>query len=370
VNLRTTLLIAIACLATQVASVGAQDTWRVSAPVWSLGSEGSAVEFYRVGAVAFTSVGDAVVANAGTHEILLVSPEGRLRWRMGRRGRGPGEFESLDGVAVFSVDSIAIADGRLRRVTILSGSGRVLRTFDMPRLPAGTSITGLHPLPGNTFLLGTLRGRMPGDPAGAMRGRGALVHMSARGEMLDVVAELPGDEWFASRDNLMLGLLPFGKVTRYGVDDRRILIADGTLPGFREIITPSGIDRSRVVPAIRERIVSATDVRDHTAKVIRDAPAEGRQILASTFREIVFPRTFPFTRNLAVSREGSVWLQEYCSPAASETWWHVVHRDGNVVARVELPCAIRVLSVKDNEVVVLEVDDLGVESISKRLIRR
>lgn len=47
---------------------------------------------------------------------------------IGRQGRGPGEFRSIDGLAVTNGDTLLVWDGAQRRLTWMLRSGRIVRT--------------------------------------------------------------------------------------------------------------------------------------------------------------------------------------------------------------------------------------------------
>ena len=59
---------------------------------------------------------------------------GRVKWRAGRKGSGPGEFERPYSISPLPADSIAVYDQALARVSIIDRNGKVGRSF---RGPAG-----------------------------------------------------------------------------------------------------------------------------------------------------------------------------------------------------------------------------------------
>jgi hypothetical protein len=89
----------------------------------------------------------AVFAVAPSGNLLLAQPDrGEVRefgrdgvWirTLGRRGRGPGEFQSISDIRTLG-DSMWIADAALRRVTLFVG-GRVLRTSAVQEVPDETT---------------------------------------------------------------------------------------------------------------------------------------------------------------------------------------------------------------------------------------
>lgn len=57
-----------------------------------------------------------------------VHPSGRIIWRSGRQGSGPGEFQRADRIGVLPGDSIVIWDQELARLTLLTKGGRLVRS--------------------------------------------------------------------------------------------------------------------------------------------------------------------------------------------------------------------------------------------------
>jgi hypothetical protein len=367
---RAILILIVVATFSPVDHVSSQERWELGETSWRVGGELDAVQFFRIAGVALLRTAAIAVANAGNHEIVTLDTQGRVLWRQGRQGRGPGEYESIDAVTAYRGDSVAVLDARLRRITVLDSRGAYGRSINLPRLPPGTSFTGLHHGAEGTFIVGTVRGRMPGDPPGLIRNPGALVSIGARGEYIGVVAEVQGDEWFATRDSRMLGLLPLGKVTRYVVDGTRIVIADGTSTSVREINLPTGAERQLTIAGLRQRPVTATHIRDVTTTALDDAPAGARQMLAATYREVPFPSRLPTTMNIALASDGAVWVQEYCEPGARSTRWHIVSRGGSYIATVSVPCSTRILAVHGNAAFVLDTDALDSQTIAHMAVRR
>ena len=80
--------------------------------------------------------GDLVVAVAGTDEVVRMSPEGEVRWRVGSRGSSDGEFWMPGGVAVMTLGGevgLAVVDVGNHRVQLLRPDGSWRMTFGLGR---------------------------------------------------------------------------------------------------------------------------------------------------------------------------------------------------------------------------------------------
>lgn len=80
---------------------------------------------------------DSVLAllERGEQRVLLCTVGGGAPRMLGRRGEGPGEFEAAFAIASAG-SAIAVADARLRRVTVWDSTGNVERVVAVPGLPA------------------------------------------------------------------------------------------------------------------------------------------------------------------------------------------------------------------------------------------
>jgi hypothetical protein len=65
-----------------------------------------------------------------------IAPDGTSANRIGRRGKGPGEFEATELVSGFVGDSFVVFDLQLKRLTYFLENGSVAKTlpYDLPRL--------------------------------------------------------------------------------------------------------------------------------------------------------------------------------------------------------------------------------------------
>ena len=79
--------------------------------------------------------GDIVVADRGASELHSYAAEGNFRWRVGREGEGPGEFQRLDFLGRMAGDSLMTYDPMLLRIQVFDPGGRLSRTFraELPR---------------------------------------------------------------------------------------------------------------------------------------------------------------------------------------------------------------------------------------------
>jgi hypothetical protein len=115
--------------------------------------------------------GDAVyVYDAGTQELLALSRSGKVRWRVGRSGRGPREFSNPVDLQIAPNGDLHILDADVSRITVVDRAGRVtdMRTVAerlhrfVPRVSGWWGVSLGRP---DLFVPVTSEGR-PSDEAG------------------------------------------------------------------------------------------------------------------------------------------------------------------------------------------------------------
>lgn len=102
-------------------------------------SSGGSAPSYAIVAAELTRTG-VLVADATSKSITEYSSEGQLVRRVGRRGSGPGEFQTLSHLFTYHGDSVVAVDFQGRRLTLFDGDGRPVRvsTLNTPaEVPGG-----------------------------------------------------------------------------------------------------------------------------------------------------------------------------------------------------------------------------------------
>lgn len=107
--------------------------------------------------------GGVYVVDHVNARIVAFDAEGRRRWVMGRRGRGPGEFQIPYRIDVRPDGTIFVFDVGVGEVTAVSPAGAFVARYRLPF--ALTQVDGLVALDGELIVAGTTR-----HPA--VRGRG------------------------------------------------------------------------------------------------------------------------------------------------------------------------------------------------------
>lgn len=89
---------------------------------------GAPDEFGRINSVVLDSSGTLYVADGHALEVRVFSPTGEFRRAFGRSGEGPGEFRSLQSLAMLG-DTLLALDGGNARINLLTRSGEPLTSW-------------------------------------------------------------------------------------------------------------------------------------------------------------------------------------------------------------------------------------------------
>ena len=116
-----------------------------------------ALEFFRVVGMFPRADGSFLVVNGATNELRYFDAQGKFVSRAGRKGGGPGEYQSLQSASIVSLrgDSLAILDGMARRISIVSRTEALVRSVPTAQTPPGVgSATRIVALPSGSLLVG------------------------------------------------------------------------------------------------------------------------------------------------------------------------------------------------------------------------
>jgi hypothetical protein len=129
----TKILRIVAAGSVTLASVArAQANPAFSLAVTSVTVVGEAQEFGSIVAAKVGANGNVYAVDHENATVTAFSPEGRLLWKSGRKGRGPGEFLLPYRIDVAPNGEVLVYDFGTQEVTTLSPTGRYVRRVRLP----------------------------------------------------------------------------------------------------------------------------------------------------------------------------------------------------------------------------------------------
>lgn len=357
------------------APLSGQSVWRLSdEPTVSIGvvdgDERYTLDYVRF--VVRTASGNLVVAD-GDSGIRIYDRSGTYISRFGEDGEGPGEVRGLGTMFAYRGDSIAVADRRLRRISIFDSDGRFGRSFTSPVTEHGdeggigaVSSSYVHgAFPDGSFLVEPPE-FLPNEPGGSLRGVVTLLRVAADGSSIDTIGRfdatrLTHDPSAPNR----IRRLHLTSSFSYAISGGLVYGATGEQP----VLTVAGPDGERhpdVALPLPMRPVTAEvrrafedSVRAYFARYPDVPEAETQRILAGEF-----PDTIPAFANMLSDAAGRLWLAETPPSTVNEMRrYRIVDTTGRWIASIELPQNTSARWIGDNEILVVHRDDLGVNRV-------
>lgn len=329
--------------------------------------------FEYVSGLTMTPAGDLIVASDQRSALLFFDARGRFMRSVGRRGRGPSEFNGISRAWRFG-DSLAVVDLRdIPQVFTLAGT----YVRSAPKLPSGR----LHGFLGNgDAVVGTL------DLDAITPGGWKTAHerlLRIRGASSTPLGTFPSQEVSRSKGGELKGRV-------FGPRNRVAVFADGFCAGFaggtsircfdatgtaRASMALSGLLPVPVSDVDREAYFNDSYVAN------QGMPRDRLDAMVNAMRsETDFANTMGSFGALIASRDGLLWV----GPPSNEDWrptapnplpdrptrWRIYSRAGVWIANVTLPARFRLFEAGANYVAGVTGDDDGQEVIVVYEVRR
>jgi hypothetical protein len=348
--------------------------WRVEAePVLSIGTfQGDSVyQLFQVEGARRLRSGGIAVANAGSGEIRIFDGEGRFLSAHGRKGEGPGEFQSPVLVGVLDGDTLVVVDNQLRRISLIHpvegflSSARLSEEVGGGAYPRGI-FSDRTVVMGGGFYFSSSGGVQLSS--GFSRRETNYQSAGLDGGLVTDFGEFPGSEFFMQVQNLGGGamsmrarLIPFGKYAMQGVGPDRFYYGSGDSWEIRAFDPAGGL--RRVVRLTRDPLpIRGEDLEALVQEEIAEAadPSEAPEIRAG-FEEMPAPDFMPAFAGLHADVLGFLWVEEYRRPGDEVPVFDILGPDGALVGRVDLPPGSEILEIGEDYVLTLYRDELEVE---------
>ena len=309
-----------------------------------------------------------IVANGGSMELRAFDLEGKHIATGGRKGGGPGEFQSIRWMSRFDGDSVIIYDPNNRRFSIFSLDAQFGRSFAPEQQffsVAGRLADGSYILP-PTLVFST----SDGPRNGLVRDSTTVIRVSATGDAPDTLLVLIGGETYIQTQSsggqvtsMWVRTAPFAHNTTIAVGDSIFYTATGDryeISGW----APDG----RLVRLIRRNIhpaaVAQADIDRYKQEQMETARDDNaRRDLEKALAEMPYPERMPAHGPIRMDNDGNLWVQDYSPWTREPTRWTVFAADGRAIGSVTLPARFTVHQIGSDYVLGLIRDDLDVEQV-------
>jgi hypothetical protein len=326
-------------------------------PVLRIGAdEIGPFQFSFVSAGLLLEQGRIAVTELSANEVRIFDGDGRHLRTVGRRGRGPGEFQGISGLFRTPGDSLSAFDQSQRRMTILplaSGEPRVVRSQAVPGGRGSFDAFGALG-DGRLLLYNPGGGFRPDLEPGLQWVTTEVVVLDPVDGASRTIAQLPSRQQFVLPGGDTRMLAPAHLAIRAAAEDGfywatsdryeiRYYDRDG---GLRRILRRP-VEPSLVTPAMIEAFIESNleEVRRREGEA---AVPRYRQ----RFTEGSYGDRVPLFEYAFVDREARLWISSAAWPdrQAVPVRWSVFAANGSLLGDVTVPPQLRILDCRDDVV--------------------
>ena len=361
--MRATRVAIVALLAPVAASSQPIGSWRLGPEPVIVGPE---TDFLAVDGTIRLGNGSFAVSDRRAHQLLFFDATGRPGPVLGRKGSGPGEFESIWRTSRRG-DTVLIYDSSLRRISEFVGlpTPRLIRTtrFVATSDRGGFFIDGQ--LANGRWLVST--GSSPHwDMRQGQRDSSWFGTVAPDGTgRVTWIGGAPGLAMFihkpdTSMRGAVVGPIPFSPNALALAVGRTVWIGDNSIPeliAHREGRTPHPVR----LPIALQPISRTTlyQARRNEAANERSDPL----FLATKYSSAVAPKTFPAFQRLIAGPASQVWIEVDARLPGSATRYLVLGEGGSPLAWVVTRAGFRIHEVGVDYVLGIQTDDDDVEQV-------
>jgi hypothetical protein len=300
------------------------------------------------------SDGSVIIADKYDRSIRTFDRSGHFVRSTGRRGGGPGEFQTITWLGRCGRDSIFVWDDAQYRMSVFDNGGRFARSGHLEGAPIIIACS-----PSRQFATLLSPGRPSGASASSQRLTSRLLLDDARGDSI----------W--SLSNVYIGQSrPLSTVTRIALGDQRLYVGTGDSAYVDEYdLQGHKITAFKVGDSLRTPTTHQYESAiDRLLSQLPGAPS-ARQAAKKMMLAIPMPAYLPPYTGLFVDSGGSLWV--VISVAGDDkTEIRIYDSAGNIVGTVSLPLEMRILEIGDEHILGAYEDEGGQEHVAVYRYRR
>lgn len=309
----------------------------------------------------------SVVVVDRTRTVRGFGGNGGLKWAVGGRGDGPGEFQWPQKVLGMPGDSLVVWDTRQRRLTVVTKSGEVVRTATLPNVSGDTRALGLID-PTHLLLEVAATERAPVDGRPAATRSAQYIGVDLNGTPVSDLGRRVLSVQFREIDaSGPYSPVIFSAPVVAAAAPGGVWLGDPRAGELR-LFTASGVERI-VRWDEADRAVTRSDLEAalrHWGDSV-DADPEVAQYIREYGRTHPISDLFPLFDQVSTDRGGRLWVRQYVPDHWPEesVHWLVISRDGlEVLARLAHSHRFEPLRFGPNWVLGIERDSLDVQRLT------
>lgn len=364
---------------------GSRLGWRIGPePALTIGSVGGneAFQLHRVDDAFKLADGRLVVANGGSHQLLVFDEAGDYLAAWGQKGEGPGDFGGEWGGDAFGFrlfwaepwpgDSIAVCHGTfslgLDLFSTFDSDGKHGRIVNLA--PDGSRTRCREVLPDGSILASREPKWSGYPPTGMQRNEMEFFLLGGDGVRRAELGSHPGAEEFYYLDETVFPPFsfwmldpPFQQTVVWGAWEGLAIVT----PSDRYEIRAYGPDGTlqRIVRRDHAvRLPTATDLESYrTGELESIRGSEYREMMTPVLAALEVPPSFPAFSAIEVDALGYLWVREYNLPGDDRALWTVFDSGGIVQGFVETPPDLEIYEIGEDYILGKVYGELRVEYV-------
>ncbi|TVR32952.1 MAG: 6-bladed beta-propeller [Balneolaceae bacterium] len=307
-----------------------------------------------ISGIAVDESGNLFLADNSEAIVHAYDPEGNYRFNIGRRGEGPGEFNSTYQPILHNAN-LYVLDIQQQRASVFNPSdGSFIQNIRMAG--GGQNFSGFplgfYPLSGDRFLV----------YYNSMENDGDRYHrkffpriLDSEGEILqsDIVDFKPGEMFMLQSENsIQITSLPYMGESRYSLTQDEEIIWGFTDRVFLQILSTDGeykrsIYHSRQNPPL-DRTAFLENYED--------------EAIRNSIRGLGIPDVRQAFLSFIIDSEDRIWIALTTEDMQENEWW-VLDKEGEKLAAFMRPASVRLLAAKNGKAYFFEENEVGLQEV-------
>ncbi len=326
----------------------------------------------RIRGVRIQGDGTVVLANAGMHQLIFIEPKTGRVSVAGRRGQGPGEFETITGLGLCRGDSVVVLESTRGLMHLLDRHGTyVTRAYAMLEgYGRPWRILGVGGECRSLAVLQQGHAEKRAVPIDALPLEVSWYDVQEK--VQQKVATVPGLESFLLPEVGGYARMPFGNMPSFTAAGDRMYVGAGTVAAVQSYDRRGRLVRSLRWQAEREPLSEGDRARYHATRDML-IKRNGPNYRLGFRRMEEYPiRLKPLYARMMVDGDDRLWVQKYpgnwaewvalSSETEGETWW-IFAPSGQLLGVGTTPRGLIVHDVRNGMLVGVARDADDVEEV-------
>ena len=307
-----------------------------------------------ISGIAVDESGNLFLADNSEAVVHAYDAEGNYRFKIGRRGEGPGEFNSTYQPTLHN-GNLYVLDIQQQRVSVFNPSdGSFIQNIRMGG--GGQDFSGFplgfYPLSGDRFLVYYNSVERDGE---RFQRKFFPRILDSEGEVLqsDIVDFKPGEMFMLQSENrFQIMSLPYMGESRYSLTQDEEIIWGFTDRVFLQVVSTDGeykraIYHSRQNPPL-DRTAFLENYED--------------EAIRNSIRELGIPDVRQAFQTFIVDSEDRIWIALTTEDTDENEWW-VLDKEGEKLAAFMRPASDRLLTAKNGNAYFFEESEVGLQEV-------